>query len=1077
MVNEELIAQLTGDATKYVQMLEDATRKTVSAGEAIAKTMAETTAKSIAALEAIGASSGKYVEVVGKAAEAVAKANDQTERTSEVTARASQSTKNLENTIASTKIQTQDWAEELKKSGNRLREMGEPLNIIASRLRVFKTELITTFTLFGKQERAENSLSAAMSINKNMVNTSTKSFKEYAQSIQQTTTHSSDLVLQLAKQSAGHGLSEQQSKKAIEQSLALAEAFDKTATETLRLTTKLQQGSTEGLQEYIPGLEKITNNVDKVAFAHEQLNKLLELTKKNADTASGALTQLSNNWNTFRKSIGEIIANVAQPVLKFLADLSSEFNKLPQWVKATVATVILLGAAIGTVISVGSVAIVTLGALKVATAALGVSFTAGATAVATLGFALKGLAVVAVAYAFYELGKAIRSAFDDGHSSYKKLDDAIKQSGELTDKWAERFNRNSSKVLKGIDEIANKTDRKVKLGVEIEKANKELAGLSNAVNGAKKNIEELDTRWNRLTSNKVLDVANKELEDLQRRSREVGTHVGELQRRLEDIKPPEKELKEFNLQLRKSVETINMSQDQIKLYELSLEDISRATLDATRRTVEWKAAMERIGGISAEIKNTVENFERMRIELNPLNRELSNTQKHILQMSAAFDREFGKRKDIGIEKTTNDIETFNEQMRLLHTHLESLNKGVPSTLFKTDAEETKKSIIEYSKRVEELKTQLKEARDFQLELVRSGNKLADLMKGEEQMRVLERVNKLLDRGAELTNQYRTPMQEFKDTVKELKILSESGVINQGTFTRALDDATKKFIQLDNAARGAREEIMVFDAVEFKSTEAQRRIAEFVNESRRQLDEQRRMMEARRKALNEPIKVDPKNIEVERKAMEEARKFTEQRNKLKAGFQEIPTPNVAKADYLPVIKAFTDFIEKMEKEVLDVIPRRIDIPPMPRVPEPMPIPGRAAGGPVERMNPYVVGEKGPELFVPKQSGKIIPNMNVINNLSNKMPINKASSNIYNYTTYNYNTEYHNNSLDNTKHTTLEQITNRVSEPKPSIEMSARADATLEADTKEMVKLLKSVDSTLLTISKKEAPVIGVATIRS
>jgi hypothetical protein len=36
------------------------------------------------------------------------------------------------------------------------------------------------------------------------------------------------------------------------------------------------------------------------------------------------------------------------------------------------------------------------------------------------------------------------------------------------------------------------------------------------------------------------------------------------------------------------------------------------------------------------------------------------------------------------------------------------------------------------------------------------------------------------------------------------------------------------------------------------------------------------------------------------------------------------------------------------------------------------PIRAAGGPVSARQPYVVGEKGPELFVPNNSGTIIPN---------------------------------------------------------------------------------------------------------
>lgn len=37
-----------------------------------------------------------------------------------------------------------------------------------------------------------------------------------------------------------------------------------------------------------------------------------------------------------------------------------------------------------------------------------------------------------------------------------------------------------------------------------------------------------------------------------------------------------------------------------------------------------------------------------------------------------------------------------------------------------------------------------------------------------------------------------------------------------------------------------------------------------------------------------------------------------------------------------------------------------------------IPGLATGGPAQAGKPYIVGEKGPELFVPKQAGTVIPN---------------------------------------------------------------------------------------------------------
>jgi len=45
--------------------------------------------------------------------------------------------------------------------------------------------------------------------------------------------------------------------------------------------------------------------------------------------------------------------------------------------------------------------------------------------------------------------------------------------------------------------------------------------------------------------------------------------------------------------------------------------------------------------------------------------------------------------------------------------------------------------------------------------------------------------------------------------------------------------------------------------------------------------------------------------------------------------------------------------------------------LPRLPQ-LSFPGRAIGGPVASNTPYMVGERGPELFVPRSNGDIIPN---------------------------------------------------------------------------------------------------------
>lgn len=55
-----------------------------------------------------------------------------------------------------------------------------------------------------------------------------------------------------------------------------------------------------------------------------------------------------------------------------------------------------------------------------------------------------------------------------------------------------------------------------------------------------------------------------------------------------------------------------------------------------------------------------------------------------------------------------------------------------------------------------------------------------------------------------------------------------------------------------------------------------------------------------------------------------------------------------------------------------------------------IPGKASGGPVKGNQPYVVGEKGPELFVPKSAGTIIPN----NKMNQGQGVGGPVTNVYN-----------------------------------------------------------------------------------
>ena len=57
-----------------------------------------------------------------------------------------------------------------------------------------------------------------------------------------------------------------------------------------------------------------------------------------------------------------------------------------------------------------------------------------------------------------------------------------------------------------------------------------------------------------------------------------------------------------------------------------------------------------------------------------------------------------------------------------------------------------------------------------------------------------------------------------------------------------------------------------------------------------------------------------------------------------------------------------------------------------------IPARAVGGPVNANSPYLVGERGPELFVPSNYGKIVDNIATMSMLSGGTPVTGGGVNV-------------------------------------------------------------------------------------
>tara|TARA_Y100001973_G_scaffold31920_1_gene48165 strand:- start:345 stop:2885 length:2541 start_codon:yes stop_codon:yes gene_type:complete len=86
--------------------------------------------------------------------------------------------------------------------------------------------------------------------------------------------------------------------------------------------------------------------------------------------------------------------------------------------------------------------------------------------------------------------------------------------------------------------------------------------------------------------------------------------------------------------------------------------------------------------------------------------------------------------------------------------------------------------------------------------------------------------------------------------------------------------------------------------------------------------------------------------------------------------------------MSVQDAFRNMFNKIADHFLDMAARMAAaqlqqglLSMFPNIFKPAPIKGKAEGGPVKGGTPYVVGEEGPELFVPGSSGNIVPNHDI------------------------------------------------------------------------------------------------------
>lgn len=223
-------------------------------------------------------------------------------------------------------------------------------------------------------------------------------------------------------------------------------------------------------------------------------------------------------------------------------------------------------------------------------------------------------------------------------------------------------------------------------------------------------------------------------------------------------------------------------------------------------------------------------------------------------------------------------------------------------------------------------------------------------------RLQEKSNALMDEGKSLTESLMSPNERYTAGIAKLNELLAAGAITQQTYNRAVFGLQDAF---DQATTG-------FEKIGKTAGETGDTLSTFADQAARN------MQDAFAEFLFNPF---DKGL----KGMLASFADTLQRMAAQAAAAEI----------------FGSFTSMASGGILDSILGAGGGSGISSSVFDMPIGTRAIGGPVSANSPYIVGERGPELFVPNSSGKITPNNKMggdtINNYIN-IPITAPSGSV-------------------------------------------------------------------------------------
>lgn len=231
---------------------------------------------------------------------------------------------------------------------------------------------------------------------------------------------------------------------------------------------------------------------------------------RTADSFANSMKRLRAQISDVAVQIGQALLPVITPLVKHAGEFV-EFTLVP-WIernKELIPTLLKAGA---TIAATGA-GLIVFGKIVTGTSALIGTFSAAMKVLQTGSIAAKaGVAGLAVA-GILALATAIYKVMPSIRDFNKQLAIGSKLSGQLND----REQRRQQNFLADVGVLGSSDEKRAAIATEAEMAAKNIAGLEQRAKAAQKEVDRLNTTFKSATGNKLLEAAQKELEEVQQR--------------------------------------------------------------------------------------------------------------------------------------------------------------------------------------------------------------------------------------------------------------------------------------------------------------------------------------------------------------------------------------------------------------------------------------------------------------------------------------------------------------------------------------------------------------------------------